>query len=41
MDKKNFDDYPLAVELFDALNPNLKTAIEPEIKELTETINEV
>lgn len=41
MDKKNFDDYPLAVELFDALNPNLKTAIEPEIKELTETTNEV
>ena len=43
MDKKTFDDYPLAVELFDALNPNLKAVNEPEaeIKELTETTNEV
>ena len=41
MDKKNFEDYPLAVELFDTLNPNLKAIREPQIKELTETINEV
>ena len=41
MDKKNFDNYPLAVELFDNLNPSLKVIAEPEIKELTETTNEV
>lgn len=41
MDKKNFEDYPLAVELFDTLNPNLKAIREPQIKELTETTNEV
>lgn len=41
MDKKNFENYPLAVELFDSLNPNLKATSEPEIKELTEITNEV
>ena len=41
MDKKNFEDYPLAVELFDALNPSLKAINETQIKELTETMNEV
>ncbi len=41
MDKKNFENYPLAVELFDSLNPNLKAIAEPEIKELTEITNEV
>ena len=41
MDKKNFEDYPLAVELFDSLNPGLKAIAEPEITELTETTNEV
>lgn len=41
MDKKNFEAYPLAVELFDTLNPNLKAIREPQIKELTETTNEV
>ncbi len=41
MDKKSFDDYPLAVELFDSLNPGLKAIPEPEIKELTESINEI
>ena len=41
MDKKNFENYPLAVELFDSLNPNLKAIPAPEIEELTETTNEV
>ena len=41
MDKKSFDDYPLAVELFDSLNPNLKALKEPVTKELAETTNEV
>ena len=41
MDKKTFEDYPLAVELFDSLNPSLKAMPEPEIQELTETTNEV
>ena len=41
MDKKNFEDYPLAVELFDSLNPSLKAVAEPEITELTETTDEV
>jgi NTE family protein len=41
MDKKNFESYPLAVELFDSLNPGLKAIAEPEIKDLTETNNEV
>ena len=40
-DKKNFDDYPLAVELFDSLNPSLKALKEPVTKELAETANEV
>ena len=41
MDKKNFEDYPLAVELFDSLNPNLKAMREAQIKELTEITNEI
>ena len=41
MDKKNFDNYPLAVELFDSLNPNLKALKEPVTKELAETTDEV
>lgn len=35
MDKKNFENYPLAVELFESLNPRLS------LKELTETPDEV
>ena len=41
MDKKNFEEYPLAVELFDSLNPNLKAMCEAKVKELTEITNEV
>ena len=41
MDKKNFENYPLAVELFDSLNPSLKAVAEPEIKELTENTSEI
>ena len=41
MDKKNFENYPLAVELFDSLNPNLKALKEPAIKDLTETTDEI
>lgn len=41
MDKKTFEDYPLAAELFDSLNPNLKAIADPEIKELAETADEV
>lgn len=40
MDKKNFEDYPLAVELFDALNPSLKAMREVRVEELTETTDE-
>ena len=41
MDKKNFENYPLAMELFDSLNPSLKAVAEPEIKELTENTSEI
>ncbi|MBO5937179.1 MAG: patatin-like phospholipase family protein [Clostridia bacterium] len=41
MDKKSFENYPLAVELFDTLNPGLKAIPEADVKELTETANEV
>lgn len=41
MEKKNFEAYPLAVELFETLNPSLKALREPVIKELAETTNEV
>ena len=41
MEKKNFEDYPLAVELFDALNPDFKAIREPEIKKLTEITDEI
>ena len=41
IDKKNFEDYPLAVELFETLNPHLKAFREPKIKDLTETTDEV
>lgn len=41
MDKKTFEDYPLAAELFDSLNPNLKAIADPEIKELAEKADEV
>ena len=41
IDKKNFEAYPLAVELFETLNPSLKALREPVTKELAETTNEV
>ena len=41
IDKKNFEDYPLAVELFETLNPHLKAFREPKTKDLTETTDEV
>ena len=41
MDKKSFDDYPLAVEVFDSLNPNLKALREPVSKEIAEITDEV
>ena len=40
MDKKSFENYPLAVELFDSLNPGLKAIPVAEVNELTETTNE-
>lgn len=41
MDRKIFEEYPLAVELFDSLNPSLKATLESENKELMEIADEV